>query len=541
MSWMQQAHLFASDGAPGDGFGGSVAISGGTVVIGARGDDTSAGADAGSAYIFVRNGTIWYEQTRLVSDAPCRRQTGPITQEPCPTFFGASVAISGDTAIIGAPGTEGPLAVTSYAGYAHIFVRNGATWHQQARLSGPPQLGTVVNELFGRKVDISGGTAVVAYQSVLLFTFPSPGACFCATFFMRNGTAWLEQGSAGVSGNVSFSPRSGDMAISGDTAIISAPEVTVRLPAPPFERIIFGVARVVVRSGGGWTDQVNLASIAADESINFGSSAALSGNTALIGDGSSTYVFTRTGTIWTEQAKLPFKGPTAIRGDTVIIGAPGEDTPTGADAGAAYVFRIGATTDTTPPVITPTITGTQGTNGWYTSPVTVSWNVTDAESAITSSSGCGPVTLTADTAGTVLTCMTTNSVGLSNSASVTIRIDRRAPNISGLPVSGCSLWPPNHKLVQVGVVSASAGLSGLSSFAVTGRSNEPENGNSDGDTAPDIIITGAGLNPRTVQLRAERSAAGNGRIYTINATATTGAGITSTATVTCVVPHDRGR
>jgi hypothetical protein len=57
-----------------------------------------------------------------------------------------------------------------------------------------------------------------------------------------------------------------------------------------------------------------------------------------------------------------------------------------------------------------------------------------------------------------------------------------------------------------------AGLSGLTSFSVTGQSNKPENG--DGNTAP-YVITGAGLNLRTVQLRDERSGGGNGRIYII--------------------------
>jgi len=64
--------------------------------------------------------------------------------------------------------------------------------------------------------------------------------------------------------------------------------------------------------------------------------------------------------------------------------------------------------DPTPPVVTPVIVGTLGSNGWYTSNVTVNWKVEDPESLILSSTGCGATTLTTDTAGTKLTCTATS-------------------------------------------------------------------------------------------------------------------------------------
>ena len=66
--------------------------------------------------------------------------------------------------------------------------------------------------------------------------------------------------------------------------------------------------------------------------------------------------------------------------------------------------------DTTPPVITAKVTGTQGSNGWYTSNVSVAWTVSDAESNITSTSGCGTLSLTADTSGMIYTCKATSYV-----------------------------------------------------------------------------------------------------------------------------------
>jgi hypothetical protein len=82
--------------------------------------------------------------------------------------------------------------------------------------------------------------------------------------------------------------------------------------------------------------------------------------------------------------------------------------------------------DTTPPVIAPLVGGTAGDNGWYRSNVTVNWNVTDAESDISASQGCGQTTVTRDTTGTTFTCTATSEGGTS-SASVTIKRDTIAP------------------------------------------------------------------------------------------------------------------
>lgn len=114
------------------------------------------------------------------------------------------------------------------------------------------------------------------------------------------------------------------------------------------------------------------------------------------------------------------------------------------------------------------------------------------------------------------------------------KIDETPPVITGLPARGCVLWPPDHKLVKVATVTASDVLSGVASFSVTGTSNDP-----DCDIARDIVITGSGLQPKTVQLRAERSGNGNGRVYTLTAAATDQAGNHTTVTATCTVPHDK--
>ena len=114
--------------------------------------------------------------------------------------------------------------------------------------------------------------------------------------------------------------------------------------------------------------------------------------------------------------------------------------------------------------------------------------------------------------------------------------DTVAPVVSGMPAD-CSVWPPNHKMVKVANVTASDPLSGLKpgSFVVTAVSDEP------GDSDPQTSVVPDGAGGFDVLLRADRSAHGDGRTYTISATATDLVGNVATATASCVVPHDKGK
>ena len=85
--------------------------------------------------------------------------------------------------------------------------------------------------------------------------------------------------------------------------------------------------------------------------------------------------------------------------------------------------------DDTPPVITPDVSGTLGSNDWYVSDATASWTVTYPESPVTFTSGCDPTTVNTDTAGVTLTC-TATSVGGISSQSVTIKLDKTGPSAS---------------------------------------------------------------------------------------------------------------
>jgi hypothetical protein len=135
---------------------------------------------------------------------------------------------------------------------------------------------------------------------------------------------------------------------------------------------------------------------------------------------------------------------------------------------------------------------------------------------------------------TTLTYFARDHAGNQEAAkTIVVRVDKTSPVIAGLPAAGCTLWPPNHRLAEVATVTARDTVSGIvpGSFAVTGISNEPENGLGDGDTAPDIVISNG-----RIQLRAERSGSGPGRVYNLTATASDLAGNVATATSACTVP-----
>jgi hypothetical protein len=148
---------------------------------------------------------------------------------------------------------------------------------------------------------------------------------------------------------------------------------------------------------------------------------------------------------YTQPLSVAFSGVDAvsgISGCTAPVGYSGPDTKSAVVSGSctngAGLSTSATTTlkyDSSPPEVTPSITGRLGANGWYSGDVTVSWAVSDPVSDVASSTGCAATTLTADTAGAIVACAATNGAGLSTQRSVTVRIDRSAPDttISGGP------------------------------------------------------------------------------------------------------------
>lgn len=387
----RQAYLKASNTAALDFFGSSVAIYGNTVVVGATDEDSNAttvdgnqtndnSQDSGAAYVFVRNGGVWTQQAYL---KPANTGSGD--------GFGGSVAISGNTIIVGASREDGPSSndADDY-GAAYVFTRSNGQWTQQAylRASNPD-----VSDYFGTSVSISGNTIVVGAPgeasnattvggSQSNNSAPGAGAAYV---FTRSGTNWLQQAYLKASNSGGEDRFGQTVSVAGDMVVIGAPwedsSATVingdgiNNNAPEA-----GAAYVFTRNGITWTQQAYLKAGNSNSGDSFGEAVAISANTVVVGapgeDGGSSgtggnpadnsaagsgaaYIFVRGSSGWTQQAYLKpgntdagdnFGAAVAISGSTVIAGAIFEKSnATGTNgnsadnsqsfSGAAYVFR----------------------------------------------------------------------------------------------------------------------------------------------------------------------------------------------------------
>jgi hypothetical protein len=208
-TWTQQAKLTAADGAAWDGFGNSVAVSGDTAVVGACVDDVGANAYQGSAYVFVRGGTTWTQQAKLVD----RNGAAHL-------FFGSSVAISGGTIAVGAVPLREWMTPGIYQGQssAYVFERSGTTWSQQQWL-------TAADGCFGQSVAISGDTLVVGAWADDVGANAFQGSAYV---FERSGTIWSQRQWLTAADGAARDGFGCSVAISGDTAVVGAPTENIR-------------------------------------------------------------------------------------------------------------------------------------------------------------------------------------------------------------------------------------------------------------------------------------------------------------------------
>ncbi len=221
----------------------------------------------------------------------------PATRQPAATLtpgsgypgFGSSVAISGSTAVVGAPLGDS----------AYVFARSGRRWHRQAKLT---VRGLSTPDTFGGAVAISGSTVVVG-------GFETSGTSV-AYVFARSRTGWYQQAALRLRGVPTNSFGGSWVAISGATVVVGTNGAN-------------GVngAYVFVNSGGRWSQQAKLVGPKGDTAA-LGTSVAISGSTAVVGGPATfspdphnpctavpngpgaAYVFTRTGSAWHRAAKL---------------------------------------------------------------------------------------------------------------------------------------------------------------------------------------------------------------------------------------------
>ncbi len=270
----------------------------------------------------------WIQEAKLVLDDVMNRD-----------WFGASVSLSGNTALIGAPNKSG---ATTDSGTASVYIESSGSWALQAEFH-PADAG--YQDEFGRAVCIDGNRAVVGAPGD---DDGGDGSGF-AYVFVRSGTAWVQAAKLTASDPTPGKELGSSVFIRGDTAIVGARGDHVGTSKA-------GSAYVFVRTSSGWTQEAKLTAADPRYYAHFGHSVALDGDTTAIGAhgdseggpySGAAYVFVRSGSNWTQQAKLTRLGAAAhdnvgwsvsLSGDTALIGSLESS-----NAGAAYAFvRTGA-------------------------------------------------------------------------------------------------------------------------------------------------------------------------------------------------------
>jgi hypothetical protein len=331
-----QVPLPISDGAAGDNFGDAVAISGDTAIVGAPEADPGGNASAGAAYVFVRSSGVWKLQQKLVA-----------ADGAAGNRFGSAVAISGNTIVIGAR-YNSPAGIAN-AGAAYVFVRSNGHWQLQQKLTA---LDLDYNDNFGWSVAVSGDTVLVGARDRDTGGDADAGAAYV---FVRLGTLWATQQILSIDG-LAEDHFGESVALSGDTALVGVPDLDI-VGAPNG-----GAAYLYARANGVWTAataQPLFAIGSFADSDHFGCSVSLSGGTALIGasghdagghpNAGAAYLFTRTSGAWGTLPQMVaagdpadgdyFGGAVAVSGDTAVIATQWHNSVIPTGTGAAYVIR----------------------------------------------------------------------------------------------------------------------------------------------------------------------------------------------------------
>ncbi len=393
-AFVQEAYLKASNTGSLDGFGWSVAVDGNTVAVGAvnEGGSGDSLSNSGAVYVFERDTNGDWQQAAYLKASNAASDDR----------FGSSVALSGNTLVVGATGVDDPA---SNSGAVYVFERDSmGSWSQQAILQADNAGGS---DNFGSSVALSGDTLVVGVpweasgaagvtnggSSGSAGSDDSASGAGAAYVFVRDSNGnWSQQAYLKASNTEAYDNFGSAIAVDGDTLVVGAPSESsdfIGVTAGPNPDVandnnlasFSGAAYVFVRDGNGnWRQQAYLKASNTDAGDNFGYSLAISGNRLLVGarfedsaasgingdDNDNTaaqagaaYVFVRDGNgNWSQEAYLKasntgagdsFGVSVALAGNLAVVGAYMEDSSsTGIDGnqadnglhdpGAAYVF-----------------------------------------------------------------------------------------------------------------------------------------------------------------------------------------------------------
>ena len=338
LSATEITQLLPRQGIEGESSGWSIAFDGHTAVLGAPYAVNKDKEYTGAAYVFVRREGKWVQQAKLLASDGAEGD-----------LFGTSVAVDGDTIIIGTPNNDNKHGFD--AGAAYTFTRAEGKWAQRAKLLARDEMG---GGHFGESVALNGSTAVIGAPDNDNKNGIYAGAAY---IFTRGEGKWVQRAKLLASDGAKFNRFGFSVAVDGATVAVGTPEASNQ------NGYGTGTVYMFVHRQGQWVQQAKL--LPSDEAggDHFGHSVALNGDTVLIGapwddkehgknDAGTAYVFTRSGGQWVQQAKLlpndetegkVFGFSVALDGNTAMIGAHGDDDKA-EDAGAAYVFtRRGGT------------------------------------------------------------------------------------------------------------------------------------------------------------------------------------------------------
>ncbi|MGK0249064.1 MAG: hypothetical protein ACI910_001799 [Oleispira sp.] len=366
-TWRQQATLKASNAENGDFFGYSVAVDGDTLVVGAIGEDSSADADqnnndapyAGAVYVFTRVDSDWSQQAYLKASNAGKSDE-----------FGHSVALDGDTLVVGAyyedsSDTGGKINNDfDNAGAVYVFARAYAKWSQQAYLKAS---NAEEGDRFGQSVAVDGDTLVVGAvgedsSADAEQNDDGASAAGAVYVFTRVDSTWRQQAYLKASNAESNDLFGHSVALDGDTLVVGAIGEDSVGGESNNDAAGAGAVYVFTRVDSDWRQQATLKASNAESNDEFGYSVALDGETLGVGakgEGNSAgavYVFIRVDSDWRQQANLKanntgrfdtFGQSVALDGDTLVVGANGEASSADGiesdnsenSAGAVYVWQ----------------------------------------------------------------------------------------------------------------------------------------------------------------------------------------------------------
>ena len=328
--WAQTAELTASDGAADDAFGTWVAVSGSTIVVGAPSHQVGSNTGQGAVYVFSNQGGGWAQSAELTAS------NGALGDE-----FGNSVSVSGSTIAVGAVNRAG-------GGAGYVFTNTGGGWTQSAELTGSD---VAAGDDFGLAVSVSGGTIAVGAEYHKVGSNAHQGAVYV---FTNTGGGWAQSAELTASDGALGDTLGSSVAVSGSTIAAGA---TLHQVGSNVEQ---GAVYVFTNTGGTWAQSAELTASDGAAGEGFGNYVAVSGSTIAIGGAfhqvgsnrqqGAVYVFTNPGGGWAQTAELTasdgaardaFGGSVALDGSTIAVGAYNHQVSSNAGQGAAYVFGSG--------------------------------------------------------------------------------------------------------------------------------------------------------------------------------------------------------